>query len=370
MKSAYSRSRLESHLEPLYHHARTFMSNWAVGDTLPAVHTCRRFINSQISQISVSVDSQDIIDDIIEYKVRALSTHVLNVLPKFMLSTPGMRRRKKSIAELLDRVQNVHTPAQRAGCPRDLADKLLNLHASDPQFLPESNLRFALSAPLIASVYLGDAISFTVYAMASQPEFYNRIRSEANALFDNGDPSREQCTPESTDVTRRFIMECLRLYSIVPTSVRNVMNTCLVEGYELPEGVQVFIAQSAAHYMEDVFPDPKKFDIDRYLHPRNEHHSPGYAPFGLGTHMSRLAVDGTSTGHQPDDDRALLHASSLPRKLQTKDQPVSVAFPKQEAEVRRRRAKTRNKRLNRHHIRRTVSPLHPLAAYGASCSCS
>ncbi len=79
-------------------------------------------------------------------------------------------------------------------------------------------------------------------------------------------------------------MECLRLYSIVPMSVRTVMNTVLVEGYELPEGAQVFIAQAATHHMEDVFPDPKKFDIDRYLPPRNEHHRPGYAPFGLGTH--------------------------------------------------------------------------------------
>ena len=173
MNSAYSRTRLESHLEPLYGHARGFMSDWTVGDTLPAVQTCRKFINSQISSISVSVDSQDIIDDLIEYKVRALSTHVLGVMPKFMLNTPGMRRRKKSIFELLDRVQSVHTPAQRAGCPRDLADDLLSLHASDPQFLPESNLRFALSAPLIASVYLGDALSFAVYAMASQPEFYD-----------------------------------------------------------------------------------------------------------------------------------------------------------------------------------------------------
>lgn len=37
--------------------------------------------------------------------------------------------------------------------------------------------------------------------------------------------------------------------------------------------------------MSDVFPDPFTFDIDRYLPPRNEHHSPGYAPYGLGTHM-------------------------------------------------------------------------------------
>ena len=284
MNSAYSRSRLESHLELIYHHARNFMSDWVVGDSLPAVQTCRLMINSQNSPVMISVDSQDLIDDLVKYKTRALSTHVLKVMPKFMLNTPGMRRRKKSINELLSRVQSVHTPAQRAGCPRDLADDLLSLHASDPQFVPESNLRFTLSAPLIASVYLGDALGFCIYAMASQPEIYDRIRSEADALFTDGDPAPNAYTPEAIDVTRRFILETLRLYSIVPMSLRTVMNTCSVEGHELPEGTQVHIAQAAAHYMKDVFPDPWKFDIDRYLPPRNEHHSSGYAPFGLGTH--------------------------------------------------------------------------------------
>ena len=63
-----------------------------------------------------------------------------------------MRRRAGAVDTLLERVQGVHTPAQRAGSPRDLADDLLSLHASDPQFVPESNLRFALSAALIASL--------------------------------------------------------------------------------------------------------------------------------------------------------------------------------------------------------------------------
>ena len=36
--------------------------------------------------------------------------------------------------------------------------------------------------------------------------------------------------------------------------------------------------------MEDDFPDPFSFDIDRYLPPRNEHKTPGYAPYGLGPH--------------------------------------------------------------------------------------
>ena len=284
MSSAYSRSRLESHLGLVYHHARNFMSDWSVGDDLPAVRTCRMMINSQNSPIMISVDSQDLIDDLVEYKTRALTTHVLKILPKFMLNTPGMKRRKKGIFELLARVQSGHTPAQRAGCPRDLADDVLSLHASDPQFVPESNLLFTLSAPLIASVYLGDALGFCIYAMASQPKIYSRIRGEADVLFADGDPGREAYTPEAIDVTRRFILETLRLYSIVPMSIRTVMNTCSVEGHELPEGTQVHIAQAATHYMKDVFPDPWKFDIDRYLPPRNEHHSSGYAPYGLGTH--------------------------------------------------------------------------------------
>ena len=195
-----------------------------------------------------------------------------------------MKRKSKLVDTLLERVQGVHTPAQRSGCPRDLADDWLSLHASDPQLVSESNLRFALSAALVASVYLGDALSFAIYAMASQPGLYARIRAEADALFENGDPDGQEFNPSSTDVTSRFITECLRMYPIVPISMRDMMNSCVLEGYELPAGSRLHIAQTAPHYMEDVFPDPFSFEIDRYLPPRDEHRGPGYAPYGLGTH--------------------------------------------------------------------------------------
>lgn len=32
------------------------------------------------------------------------------------------------------------------------------------------------------------------------------------------------------------------------------------------------------------FRNPYSFDINRYLPPRSEHRSPGFAPYGLGTH--------------------------------------------------------------------------------------
>ena len=284
MAPAFSRNRLESQLDQLYNHVRGFMASWTVGDSFPATPLCRQMVNGQLSPLFLSVDSQDIVDDLTTFKERALNTHIAKVLPKFMLNTPGMKRRSKLVDTLLERVLSVHTPAQRSGCPRDLADDWLSLHASDPQLVPESNLRFALSAALVASVYLGDALSFAIYSMASQPELYARIRAEADALFENGDPEGQEFNPSSMDATSRFLMECLRMYPIVPIAMRDVMNSFALEGYEIPVGSRLYIAQTAPHYMEDVFPDPFSFEIDRYLPPRDEHRSPGYAPYGLGTH--------------------------------------------------------------------------------------
>ena len=284
MAPAYSRRRLAGQLEEVFGQIREHMTTWEVGDSYPATSMCRRLVNAQISPLMVSVHSQDIIDDLMTYKERALNTHIVRVLPKFMLRTPGMKRRAKAVETLLERVRSGHTPAQRAGRPRDLADDFLSLHASDPQFVPESNLTFAFAAALIASVYLGDAVSFALYAMAAHPGLQTRVQSEADALFADGIPDGRDFHPSKIDVTHRMMMESLRIYPIVPMSMRNVMNSCLVDGYELPLGSRVHIAQTATHYMEDVFPEPFKFDIDRYLPPRLEHQGPGYAPYGLGTH--------------------------------------------------------------------------------------
>ena len=110
MSAAYSRGRLMGQLDQLYHHARKYMADWQVGDTYPATSMSRRMINAQISPLSVGVDSQDIIDDLMKYKERALLTHIVKVLPKFMLKTPEMRRRARAVDTLLERVQSVHTP--------------------------------------------------------------------------------------------------------------------------------------------------------------------------------------------------------------------------------------------------------------------
>ena len=284
LQPAYSQATLTRRLDEVYDLARTHMASWDVGSTMPVQAMLRPLLNAQSSPLLASIDTQDEIVDALEYKVRVLNVGIVKTMPSFMLKTPSMRRRAKATQKIIDRMQSTHTATQRIGKHKDVVDAYLALHASDPQFLPESDLSLPLGAILMTAMYMGDQVGFALYWLLKNPDLYERVTAEADALWAEGDPGEDDLTPDRIDVTRRVLMEALRMSPIVAMSMRTVMNTCVVEGYELPVGAQLVIAQTATHYSEETFPDPWTFDIDRYAPPRNEHRGGGYAPFGLGTH--------------------------------------------------------------------------------------
>lgn len=61
----------------------------------------------------------------------------------------------------------------------------------------------------------------------------------------------------------------------------------------MKQGKNIFIAPGISHFIPRLFPDPYKFDIERYDTLRQEHKQPGaYAPFSIGPHTcagARLA---------------------------------------------------------------------------------
>ena len=252
----YSRAALEERLDELFDTARAGLKEWQVGDLLPGAPSCKRLMGSQISRRAVAVDTSGYILDLVAYKERSLMTHVQRSLPKFMLKTPGMRKKRKKILELFEIIQAAHAPGLRKDVARDFVDDMMSLHISDPQFLPETDLMFVFVTPMIASIYLGSALAFAIYAMVTHPDLYERVQAEADALFAIGDPGREDITMSAVDVTHRLIMESHRLYPIIPITMRHVMNTFVMDGYEIPVGTRVILAKTAPHYVDTHFRDP------------------------------------------------------------------------------------------------------------------
>lgn len=285
LRVGYSRATLEARLEEIYKYCRTSMEKWVPGQSIPGAAACQELMSLQVSQVMVGVDASDHLNDLLKYEHRSLVTHVQNALPKFMMKTPGMARKRKRIFVMLNRVLNAHTPAQRKGKPKDLVDHILSLHVSDPQYFPETDLSFMLVAGFIASIYLGSGLSFALFGMASHPELYRRVQKEAEALFANGDPGTDDFKMSAINVTHRVFLESQRLYPVIPMQLRTTMNHCVIQGYNIPKDTRVVFAHTVAHHLEETFPDPARFDIDRYAPPRDEHKQAGaYVPFGLGTH--------------------------------------------------------------------------------------
>ena len=287
MVKIYSEAKFRERLDDVIQLSRKFMidEEWQAGSLLKVQRDTRMMTNLQMFRVLLSTDAQDLFEDLVKWNERAIVCYVADFLPKFLAHTPAMKRRFRLYEELMRRIEQNHIPSQRTGLVQELADELIALHSSDPQFIPEQNLLFMLAAtPVFQSIYLGDMLGFVLFEMARQPDVAKGIREEANALFDGGDPKGEDFSLDKYDITRRFIMECLRLYPIISVNLRNVANSCVVENYSLPLKERLYIVQSAAHYMSDSFPDPYKFDIDRYLPPRNEQRGAGYAPYGLDTH--------------------------------------------------------------------------------------
>ncbi len=285
-RAGNSRAVVEDRLAEVFSLGRASFRQWGEDEVLPGEVTCQRFIGQQIARLSTSIDpSVEILDGLLAFEWRALLVYVLGVLPPITLKTPAMRRAHKAVLKLYAQIHADHSPAKRENKRRDLVDDLLDLHQSDPQFLPETDLEFAFIAPLIAGHYVGSAMSFLLYELMANPDLHKRVAEEADALFANGDPVATDFDLQSIDVAHRFVMENLRLHPVIPVHNRTAANAFEVEGRRIPARSTILMAFTASHYMDKYFKDPERFDIERYLPPRNEHRQRGaYQPFGTGTH--------------------------------------------------------------------------------------
>jgi cytochrome P450 len=80
-------------------------------------------------------------------------------------------------------------------------------------------------------------------------------------------------------------METMRLYPIAVAQMRTATRDFEFAGHQIRENELLFVATSVPHFMEEYFPQPEKFDIDRYQKPRAEHLQSGaYSPYGRGPH--------------------------------------------------------------------------------------
>jgi cytochrome P450 len=109
------------------------------------------------------------------------------------------------------------------------------------------------------------------------------VRNDADALFAQG--SIDEADLKRAPAIEAAVMETMRLYPIAVAQMRTATRDFEFAGHRIQANELLFVATSVPHFMEEYFPQPGKFDIDRYQKPRAEHLQSGaYSPYGRGPH--------------------------------------------------------------------------------------
>ena len=284
-QSGYSRSFIHEHLHDVIGITRREVAEWPLDEPIPGVYALQRIITEQLGTIAGGVSPRDYLDDMIVFVRTLLAARVTHQRPALLTRTPRFRRARKRVEELYATVRAVHEPDRRSGGESDLVDDLMALHHVDPQFLPETDLMPAVLGPFIAGLdTVGSTCAFMLYALLKHPDLLDRMTAEADASFAHGTLTAEAV--RRLDVTHRVALETLRMYPIAPAISRTVSNTFEFAGYTIPAGEKVIVATTVPHHLPLYFPDPERFDIERYTPERQEHRQPGvFVPFGAGSHV-------------------------------------------------------------------------------------
>lgn len=271
--------------------ADTFDEADALGEALAQ---CLRWVNASLG--SVAIPAHILLLDLADAALRRTSGTLHDRLVSFKerlwepFMIPGARGKElhAAVTVLDERIQGMIDERRKQGLSRnDLLTRLLTARdaeenidtMSDRQVRDEAVTLFIAGHETTAT-----ALAWCFAMLARHPEWAARAQAEADA-FDVESLSRDGVPYDSKrlDVCERVFKEVLRMYPPLLMLPRRTTEPVTIAGYQLPAKALTFTSPFVVHHRADTYPDPERFDPDRWLPEREaERHKGSFLPFGLG----------------------------------------------------------------------------------------
>lgn len=183
---------------------------------------------------------------------RMIASRVLRSLPRFMARTGRAKRAKAGFFDVFSGMLRTRLDEGAEDGREDVVDAMLELHRSNPQFLPEHELRVSCLGPIFSGLHTTASTGTSaMYLLLRHPEVLERVRGEADAFYANGGPTPEGM--DALDVTRRTVLETLRMYNPFNSVLRHAVNTFDFGGYAIPAGTRLLLPIAVPHYCHATF---------------------------------------------------------------------------------------------------------------------
>ncbi|MDG6905706.1 MAG: cytochrome P450 [Nitrososphaerota archaeon] len=285
VQPAFHHERLNTYAKIMTEYTFRVMSGWKNKQILDIHAEMMRLTMSIVAKClfdaDVESDSIEIARDLtttIEYFTR-LSSPLSGVLQKL----PTNRKYDAATARIDKMVYRLIGSRRRSG--KDVGDLMSMLlqakddageQMTDRQLRDEVLILFAAGHETTAN-----ALTWTWYLLSENPKVESKLQEEVDSVISKGSLPITGDIPK-LEYTRKVFTESMRLYPPAWVLVREALKDCEIGGYMIPKGSDVVISQYVNHHDPRYFPDPERFDPDRW---KDEVKLPKFAyfPFGGGS---------------------------------------------------------------------------------------
>jgi len=202
------------------------------------------------------------------------------------LPLPVFRRRDKARARLQELVTGIIAKrALKTEKSEDAFQLLIESKYDDGSHLSAHEI----TGMLIGTIFAGHhttagTAAWTLLELARRPEALVVVLKELDELFGTDGEVTFQSLRE-IPALENVIKEVLRLHPPLIFLIRKVMKDFHFKGYTVKAGKYVCASPRVSHRIAEVFPEPEKFDPDRYSEARQEDALPfSWIAFGGGKH--------------------------------------------------------------------------------------
>jgi cytochrome P450 len=302
---AFHRQRIAAYGNRIVSIAASHREQWQPGQTID--------IAAASMALSLEIVARTLFDTDVTPDIRAINDevntimHLYNFIVAFPriesflhLPIPGIIKFRKSKARLDAIVNRLITEHRQAAARGELGEgrnggDLLSMllaskyEADDPALqtgMSDDQVRDEVLTIFLAGYEtVANALTWTWYLLSQNPEVEARLHAELDAVLGTGTETRLPTLVDYPNLryTEQVFAESMRLYP--PAWAMGRMSTREVHlgPYNIPAGAHIFFSQYVMSRTPEYFPDPLRFDPDRFT-PEAKAGRPKftYFPFGGG----------------------------------------------------------------------------------------
>lgn len=267
---------LGNYIEAMWRRTDEVSANWPAASPVDMLVEMRKvallILIDALFKVDFSPDMQRLWNSILK-TLAYISPGMWVIWPG--IPRPGYRRALEKLDAYLYQIIAARRKTGAQG------DDLLSLLVSTPG-MDDGLIRDQLLTMLIAGHDTSTALlAWSLYLLGKHPVELERVRAEVDSIVGSQPPDLEAV--DRLDRLDMVIKEALRLYPPIHIGNRRAAVDLDFRGYHIPAGTRVVYSIYLSHRQERYWPDPKRFDPDRFS-PEQTKARPHYVyvPFGGG----------------------------------------------------------------------------------------